>query len=260
MQTPVTGLPSFDLTGKVAVVTGASRGIGESIAKALAAHHAHVVVTSRKLEGCQAVVEQIRAAGGSAEAMACHIGDLAAIDELLSAVEQKHGKLDILVNNAATNPHFGPIYETDVGAFQKTVDVNIRGFFFMTQGAVKRMAPRKQGAIVNVASINGFIPGALQGIYSVTKAAILSMTHAYAKECGPLGIRVNAIAPGITDTKFASALVKNDTIREKATERTPIGRVAHPDEMAGAVLYLVSPASSYTTGTCITVDGGFLIG
>jgi len=254
------GIPSFDLTGKVAIVTGASRGIGASIAKALAAHHAHVVLSSRKAEGCEAVAAEIRAAGGSAEVVACHIGDLEAVERLLSAVEDKHGKIDILVNNAAANPHFGPIWETDVGAFQKTVDVNIRGYFFMSSGAVKRMAKRGEGVIVNVASINGFIPGPLQGIYSVTKAAILSMTKAFARECGPLGIRVNALAPGATDTKFASALVKNDTIREKATERTPIGRVAHPDEMAGAVLYLVSPASSYTTGTCITVDGGFLIG
>jgi NAD(P)-dependent dehydrogenase (short-subunit alcohol dehydrogenase family) len=253
------GLPSFDLTGQVAIVTGASRGIGASIARALAANGAHVVAASRKLEGLEQVVSEIRAQGGSAEAFPCHIGDLEAIERLLSEVEAKHGKLDILVNNAAANPHFGPIYETDAGAFQKTVDVNIRGYFFCTAGAVKRMAKRKQGAIVNVASINGFVPGHWQGIYSITKAAILSMTQAFAKECAPLGIRVNALAPGLTDTKFASALVKNDDIRGRMLEHVPLGRVAEPDEMAGAVLYLVSPAASYTTGTCLTVDGGFLV-
>ncbi len=253
------GIPSFDLTGQVAIVTGASRGIGESIAKTLAAHGAHVVVSSRKIEGCEAVVAQIQAAGGSAEAVACHIGDLESIENLLQTVEEKHGKIDILVNNAAANPHFGPIYETDVGAFQKTVDVNIRGYFFITVGAVKRMRKQQRGVIVNVASINGFIPGPLQGIYSITKAAVLSMTKAFARECAPLGIRVNALAPGATDTKFASALVKNDVVREKMLEHVPMNRVAAPDEMAGAVLYLVSPAASYTTGACLAVDGGYLV-
>ncbi len=253
------GIPSFDLTGQVAIVTGASRGIGASVAKALAAHGAHVVLASRKLEGCEAVVSEIRAAGGSAEAFACHIGDLEAIENLLETVETKHGKLDILVNNAAANPHFGPIYETDLGAFQKTVDVNIRGYFFMTSGAVKRMRKHGRGVIVNVASINGFIPGPLQGIYSITKAAILSMTKSFARECAALGIRVNALAPGATDTKFASALVKNDAVREQLLEHVPMNRVAEPDEMAGAVLYLVSPAASYTTGACLVVDGGYLV-
>ncbi len=250
--------PSFDLTGKIAIVTGASRGIGASIARALAAHGAHVVVSSRKLEGCEAVVAAIRTAGGSAEAMPCHIGELNQIEALLSGVEARHGRLDILVNNAASNPHFGPIYETDLGAFQKTVDVNIRGYFFMSAGAAKRMAKNKEGVIVNVASVNGFVPGPLQGIYSITKAAILSMTQAFAKEVAGLGIRVNALAPGATDTTFASALVKNDIVRTKLLEHVPMNRVAEPDEMAGAVLYLVSPAASYTTGICLPVDGGYL--
>lgn len=250
----------FSLAGRTALVTGGSSGIGWAIAHALGRAGADVVIAARDPRALDRALSSLRDHGVNAAAVPADLADPDHLTRLCEQARRHFGDIDILVNNAATNPHFGPIYETDVGAFQKTVDVNIRGFFFMTQGAVKRMAPRKQGAIVNVASINGFIPGALQGIYSVTKAAILSMTHAYAKECGPLGIRVNAIAPGITDTKFASALVKNDTIREKATERTPIGRVAHPDEMAGAVLYLVSPASSYTTGTCITVDGGFLIG
>ena len=211
-------VPSFDLSGQVAIVSGASRGIGESIAHALAAHGAHVICASRKLESCTAVANSIREAGGSAEAKACHIGDPDAIDTLFREVAAKHDRLDILVNNAAANPYFGPIQDTDLGAYQKTVDVNIRGYFFMSAQGVKLMAKRKSGAILNVASVNGFVPGQSQGIYSITKAAVLSMTKAFAKECAPLGVRVNALAPGATDTKFASALVKNDTIREQALQ------------------------------------------
>ena len=252
--------PSFDLTGQVAIVSGASRGIGESIAHALAANGAHVICASRKLEGCQAVADSIVKAGGSAEAHACHIGDPDAIQTLYKDVASKHERLDILINNAAANPYFGPIHETDLSAFQKTVDVNIRGYFFMSTHAVKLMAKRKAGAILNVASVNGFVPGAMQGIYSITKAAVLSMTKAFAKECAPLGVRVNALAPGATDTKFASALVNTPEISRRILERTPLGRFAQPDEMAGAALYLVSPASSYTTGATIVVDGGALLG
>jgi NAD(P)-dependent dehydrogenase (short-subunit alcohol dehydrogenase family) len=252
--------PSFDLSGQIAIVSGASRGIGESIAHALAKHGAHVICASRKLEGCEAVAKDIRDAGGSAEAIACHIGDVSAIEALFAQVGEKHGRLDILVNNAAANPYFGPIQDTDLAAFQKTVDVNIRGYFFMTAAAVKLMTKRNYGAILNVASINGFVPGAYQGIYSITKAAVLSMTQAFAKEVAPLGIRVNAIAPGATDTKFASTLINTPGISDKILERTPMGRFAQPDEMAGAALYLVSPAASYTTGASLIVDGGVLIG
>lgn len=252
--------PSFDLTGQVAIVSGASRGIGESIAHALAKNGAHVICTSRKVEACEAVVKGIREAGGSAEAIACHIGEVAAIEALFKEVAAKHDRLDILVNNAAANPYFGAIQDTDLGAFQKTVDVNIRGYFYMSAAAVKLMAKRNYGAILNVASVNGFVPGAKQGIYSITKAAVLSMTQAFAKECAHLGVRVNALAPGATDTKFASALTTNPEISSKILERTPMGRIAQPDEMAGAALYLVSPAASYTTGTSLIVDGGVLIG
>src|SRR5690606_13656699 len=141
---------------------------------------------------------------------------------------------------------------------QKTVDVNIRGYFFMSVQAGKIMRKQKSGKIVNVASVNGVVPGHFQGIYSVTKAAVISMTKALAKECAPLGLRINALLPGLTDTKFASTLVNNDAIRTKALEHVPMNRIADPDEMAGTVLYLVSDASSYTTGTCINVDGGYL--
>jgi NAD(P)-dependent dehydrogenase (short-subunit alcohol dehydrogenase family) len=185
---------------------------------------------------------------------------VAAIEAIYAQIAKKHDRLDILINNAAANPYFGPIQDTDVGAFQKTVDVNIRGYFFMTSHAIKLMAKRNYGAILNVASVNGFVPGTFQGIYSITKAAVLSMTEAFAKECAPLGVRVNALAPGATDTKFASTLINTPGISAKILERTPMGRFAQPDEMAGAALYLVSPAASYTTGATIIVDGGALLG
>lgn len=248
----------FDLSGKIALVTGASRGIGEGIARLLAAQGAHVIVSSRKQDACETVAASIRDAGGRAEAYACHIGEMAQIDKLFADLEAKHGRLDILVNNAATNPHFGHITETDLGAFQKTVDVNIRGYFFMSAAGAKLMAKNGGGSIVNVASVNGVTPGAQQGIYSITKAAVISMTKAFARECAPQKVRVNALLPGATDTKFASALFHNPVILEQALARIPMQRVAEPGEMAGAVLYLASDAASYTTGAALNVDGGYL--
>lgn len=249
----------FDLTGKVALVTGASRGIGESIAKLLAQHGAHTIVSSRRTESCDAVVKQIVEAGGSAESMACHIGDMDNIADTFSAIKEKHGKLDILVNNAAANPYFGHILDTDLGAFNKTVDVNIRGYFFMSVEAGKLMKDNGGGCIVNTASINGLQPGDQQGIYSITKAAVINMTKSFAKECAPLNIRVNALLPGLTKTKFAGALFENEKMHKMAMAEIPMARHAEPEEMAGTVLYLASDASSYTTGECIVVDGGFTI-
>jgi NAD(P)-dependent dehydrogenase (short-subunit alcohol dehydrogenase family) len=250
----------FDLTGKVALVTGASRGIGEHIAKLLAKQGAHVIVSSRRIDGCQLVVDQIVNDGGSAEAIPCHIGEMDQIASLFSQIKESHGKLDILVNNAAANPHFGHILETDLGAFQKTVDVNIRGYFYMSVEGAKLMKDGNGGSIVNVASINGVTPGKFQGIYSISKAAVISMTKAFANECAEFNIRVNALLPGATDTKFASVLVKTPAIAAQYSAHAAMKRVAQPEEMAGTVLYLASDASSYTTGTSINVDGGFLIG
>ena len=249
----------FSLKDKVALVTGASRGIGEGIAKLLASAGAHVIVSSRKVEGCQVIADEIIAAGGSAEALACHIGEIEQIENCFKQIEEKHGKLDILVNNAAANPYFGHILDTDLNAFQKTVDVNIRGYFFMSTAGGKLMKKNGGGNIINVASVNGVIPGDFQGIYSITKSAVIAMTKAFAKECAPLGIRVNALLPGLTDTKFASALTSNDAILKQAMMHIPMKRAAMPEEMAGTVLYLASEASSYTTGTCINVDGGYLL-
>lgn len=249
----------FDLTGKIALVTGASRGIGEEIARLLAEQGAHVIVSSRKLEGCQAVADAIVDAGGSAEALACNVGNMEDIGSVFAAIRKHHGRLDILVNNAATNPYYGHILDTDLGAFQKTVDVNLRGYFFMSVEAGKLMKENGSGAIVNTASISGLMPGPMQGIYSITKAAVINMTKAFAKECAPMGIRCNALLPGLTKTKFAGALFTNESFYQEAIKAIPMHRHAEPKEMAGAVLYLVSAASSYTTGECIVVDGGLTI-
>lgn len=249
----------FDLTGRIALIAGASRGIGEAIAKLLAEQGAHVIVTSRRVESCEKVVADIHAAGGSAEAFSCHLGDLAQIDAALEHVRATHGRLDILVNNGAANPYFGHIVDTDLVSFQKTLDVNIRGYFYLSAGAAKMMRTQGGGAIVNTASVAGISPGPWQGIYSITKAAIINMTKSFAKECGPDNIRVNALLPGLTKTKFAGALFTTEHVHQELMAKIPLGRHAEPEEMAGAVLYLVSDAASYTTGTCLTVDGGMLI-
>ncbi|RLA56327.1 MAG: short-chain dehydrogenase [Gammaproteobacteria bacterium] len=249
----------FDLTGKVALVSGASRGIGEEIAKLLAEQGARVIVSSRKIDDCTAVAEAIRDAGGSAEPFACNIGNMDDIAALFGHIRQAYGKLDICVNNAATNPYFGHVLDTDLGVFNKTVEVNIRGYFFMSIEAGKLMRDHGGGAIVNTASINALRPGQMRGIYSITKAAVVNMTKVFAKECAPFGIRCNALLPGLTKTKFTRALFNNEEVYQRAMRQTPMGRHAEPEEMAGTVLYLVSDASSYTNGECIVVDGGITL-
>jgi NAD(P)-dependent dehydrogenase (short-subunit alcohol dehydrogenase family) len=246
----------FELTDKVALVTGASRGIGEEIARVLARYGAHVIVSSRKLDGCRAVADSIVQAGGSASAFPCHVGSMDDISAVFAHISQDHGKLDILVNNAATNPYYGHILDTDIESFQKTVDVNLRGYFFMSIEAGKLMRDNGGGAIVNTASVAGLQPSPGQGIYAVSKAGVLNMTRAFAGECGEHNIRVNALLPGLTQTKFAGALFDNPDFYDEAVRAIPLKRHATPSEMAGVVLMLVSGAGSYINGECITVDGG----
>lgn len=248
--------PLFDLTHKVALVTGASRGIGEATARLLAAHGAHVVISSRKQESCETVAESIRQAGGNATAIACHAGDIDAMGALIAGIESELGRLDILVNNAAANPFYGNVLDTPLAAVDKTIDVNMRGYFVMSQLAAEVMKKHGHGVIVNIASVNGIRPGLNQGIYSITKAAVINMTQTFARECAHAGIRCNAVLPGLTDTKFASALTRDEKLLNKVLPQIPLGRYAEPTEIAPAVLFLASPASSYVTGTTLTVDGG----
>jgi NAD(P)-dependent dehydrogenase (short-subunit alcohol dehydrogenase family) len=249
----------FDLEGRVALVTGASRGIGEAIAKAYAERGARVIVSSRKQDGCEAVAAAIVAAGGDAVAMACHIGDMEALAKLFAAVQERYGRLDVLVNNAATNPYYGHVLDTDLGAFQKTVDVNIRGYFFASVLGGRLMRTGGAGSIINIASVNAIRPGPLQGIYSVTKGAVLNMTKAFARECGPEGIRCNAILPGLIRTKFAGTLISDEQQLQHYVGNNPLRRVGEPQDLAGAAVFLASDASSYVTGEFLVVDGGFLI-
>lgn len=248
----------FDLTGRVALVTGASRGIGEATAQLLARQGAHVVISSRKQAELDKVAAAIRKAGGKASAIAAHAGSSDDIRRLMADIAAQHGRLDILVNNAATNPYYGPIADTDMGMLDKTIQVNIRGYFELSALASKVMKDNGGGAIVNIASIWGMKPGMFQGIYSVTKGAVINMTKSFAKECAPWKVRVNAVLPGLTDTRFASALIKNEQMLKPFLPQIPLNRVAQPEEIAPAILFLVSDAASYVTGSCITVDGGYL--
>jgi NAD(P)-dependent dehydrogenase (short-subunit alcohol dehydrogenase family) len=249
---------NFSLKNKIALISGASRGIGEAIALTFSEYGARCILVSRKLEGLQAVVEKIRKASGLAEAIVCNTGYVDQIDKLFEKVREKYGRLDILVNNAATNPYFGEMIDADERAWNKTNEVNLKGPFFMIQAAARLMEKSGGGSIVNVASINGVRPVPMQGIYSITKAGLISMTKAYAIELAPKKIRVNALLPGLTETKFSEVLIKTDWIYETALQGIPLKRHAQPHEMAGAVLYLVSNAASFTTGTTLVCDGGAL--
>jgi len=246
----------FDLTGRIALVTGASRGIGEATARLLAEQGAHVIVSSRKQEELDKVAASIAKAGGKATAIAAHQGESAALASLIGEIGSAFGRLDILVNNAATNPYFGHILDTDMGMVEKTLQVNIKGYFELSMLAGRLMKKSGGGAIVNIASINGRSPGMFQGIYSITKAAVINMTQAFAKECAPQKIRVNAVLPGLTDTKFASALTKNEATLKSFLPQIPMARMAQPAEIAPAVLFLASDAASYITGQVIGVNGG----
>jgi NAD(P)-dependent dehydrogenase (short-subunit alcohol dehydrogenase family) len=249
---------SFSLDNKIALITGASRGIGEAIALTLAEYGARCILVSRKLESLETVKAKIEQKGGQAHAIAGHTGSLDQINQLFEKVKSHYGRLDILVNNAATNPYFGKMTEAGETVWDKTNEVNLKGPFFIIQHAARLMEVSGGGAIVNVASINGIRPIPMQGIYSITKAAVISMTKAYAKELASKNIRVNALLPGLTETHFSEALIKNESIYNYALQQIPMHRHAQPIEMAGAVLYLVSEAASFTTGTCIICDGGAL--
>ena len=249
---------NFSLADKIALITGASRGIGEAIAMTLAEYGARCILVSRKIEGLQAVKGKIEDSGGRADAIAGHTGNMEQITQLFEQIQTEYGRLDILINNAATNPHFGEMLDANEAVWDKTNEVNLKGPFFITQQAARLMEKSGGGAIVNVASINGVRPIPMQGIYSITKAALISMTKAYAKELAAKNIRVNALLPGLTETNFSEVLIKTESIYNYALQQIPLHRHAQPVEMAGAVLYLVSDAASFTTGTCIVCDGGAL--
>ncbi len=245
---------SIQLEGKVAIVTGASRGIGEAIAHTFAAHGANVVVASRKIEGVRAVADAI---GERAFAVAAHTGHEAQCEALVRAAIERFGRVDVLVNNAATNPYFGPMIDTDGGAWMKTFEVNLQGYFWMAREVARHLRGRGAGgSIVNVASVAGLEAAPMQGVYGATKAAVVSMTKTLAYELGGSNIRVNALAPGLIETRLSAAIVQNDAIVAEVLRKTPLGRYGQPDEIAGGALFLASDAASFMTGQVMVIDGG----
>jgi len=256
----MTDQPSFDLTGKVALVTGASRGIGQAIAEAYAAAGARVVISSRKQDGCDEVAAKIREAGGEVLSIAAHTGDEAAVRNVIEQATAQYGGIDILVNNAATNPHFGPIMTSEESHWHKILDVNVVGYFRVAKACAESMRGRGGGKIINMASVAGLEPGALMGIYSVSKAAVIMLTKVMASELAQDNIQVNAIAPGFVKTAFSRVLWETPVIHEAILKSVPARRLAVPEELAGAALYLASSASSYTSGAVLVIDGGQLVG
>lgn len=253
----------IDVSGKVVIVTGGSRGIGEAIAKALLQGGAKVAIASRKPEGIEAAGERLREEVPGAEVLpvVAHMGDPEAVEALVSQAEAALGPLDAVVNNAATNPYFGPFLGVGMPAWDKTFDVNLKGTFALARLAAQRfVAAGRRGSIVSVSSVAGIRGAPFQGVYAMTKAAVISMTQTLAVELGPSGVRVNAIAPGFVDTKLASAIVQDEALSARVTGATPLRRIAQPSEIAGAAVYLVSDASSYMTGHTLVVDGGLTIG
>jgi len=249
----------IDLSGKVALVNGASRGIGEAIARGLAGCGAQLILSSRDQARVQSVADSIRADGGEAVARSCHAGRLGDIKSLFDAIGDEFGRLDMLINNAATNPWFGPAADLPPEAFDKTVDVNLKGPYYMMAHAVPLMIAGGGGSIVNVASIAALVSMAGQAVYAMTKAGLVSLTKSFAKEYGQQGIRVNAILPGVVETKLASALVEDPGV-QKWISRLPVPRAGQPADMVAGVLFLVSDHASFTTGTTLVMDAGATLG
>jgi len=251
--------PNFNLDKKVALITGASRGIGAAIAKAYAHAGAKVVLSSRKQEDLDDVAKEIRSAGGEAVAIAAHTGSAEAVQGLVEQAIAHYGGVDIVVNNAATNPHFGPIITSEESHWDKIYDVNVKGYFRVIQTCHESMKSRGGGKVINLASVAGKAPQPGMGIYCISKASVIMMTEVLAGELAADNIQVNAIAPGFIKTKFSSAIWSNPDINAQVIKQIPQSRIAEPEELTGIALYLASDASSFTTGSTILVDGGQLV-
>jgi len=249
----------FDLKGKVAVVTGSSRGIGRSIAECMAKAGARVVVSSRKLEACEKVVEAIRAAGGEAVAVACNVSDKAQLQGLVDTAVQTWGRLDILVCNAAVNPYFGPMQTMPEESYDKIMSCNVKANFLLCNMAAPRMAEAGGGSILIVSSIGGNQGSGTLGVYGISKAADFALTRNLAIEHGPKGIRANCIAPGLIKTDFSRALWQNEQLLKNVEEGTPVRRIGVPDDIGGVAVFLSSRAAAYITGQTLVVDGGITV-
>jgi NAD(P)-dependent dehydrogenase (short-subunit alcohol dehydrogenase family) len=246
----------FDLTARRVLVTGASRGIGLAVATALLRRGASVVLTGRKADALESAAAPLRAQGGDVRTVACHQGDPAAVASLFERLDAEGLALDAAVINAATNPVFGPLLQLDLDAWRKILDVNLTGAFLTARAAAARMLSRGRGSLVFMASVAGVAPMAGLGAYGVSKSGLLGLMRALAQELGPGGVRVNALAPGLIETRFAAALFADKEGYGRLMENTPLRRHGQPDDVAGAAVFLVSDASAYVTGQTLIVDGG----
>jgi len=249
----------FDLSGKIALITGSSKGIGRAIAERMAEHGASVVISSRKLDVCEEVARGIVSKGGKAIALACNISHKEELQQLVDQTRDKLGPIDILVPNAAVNPHYGPMQSIPDSAFDKIMDCNIRSNHWLVQMVAPQMAERGGGAVVIISSIGGLKGSAALGAYAISKAADMQMARNLAVEWGPRNVRVNCIAPGLVRTDFARALWENPDVLDAVVKKQPLRRIGEPDEIAGAAVFLASPAGSFTTGQTFVIDGGSTI-
>ena len=252
-------MTEFSLEGKVALITGASRGIGRAIALRFAQADARVVASSRKLENVQTVADEIIAAGGQALAVQAHVGRPDDVTALVNRTLEAYGQVDIAVNNAATNPHFGPLLTADEGQWDKILDTNAKGCVRVCRAVVPHMEAQGGGKIINLASVAGLRPSPGMGVYGISKAAIIMLTQVLALELGPANIQVNALAPGVIKTRFSQLLWQTPQISEPVLARLPLGRFGEPEDVSGLALYLASPASNYVTGAVFLVDGGMSV-
>lgn len=249
----------FNLSGKVAVITGSSKGIGMAIAKGLAEQGAQVVISSRNQEACNEVANEFKEQGLDAIGIACHIGKEDQRKNLVDKTIESFGRIDILVNNAAINPVFGPIEEVSPEIFDKIMDVNVKAPWSLSNLVLPHFQTNKNGSIINIASVEALTPGLGLGIYSTSKAAILMLTKNQAKEWGKYGVKANAICPGLIKTKFSAALWQNEKILSKVEKAVPSSRMGMPEEMVGLACLLASDAGNYMTGGVYTADGGYMI-
>lgn len=249
----------FNLKGKVAIVTGSSKGIGLSIARGLAENGAKVVISSRKQDAVEAISQEFNSAGMEAIGIACHIGDEEQRKILVSKTISEYGRIDILVNNAAINPFYGPLETSGEEVFDKIMNVNVKAPWLLSNLVQPHMKANKSGSIINISSVEGIHPGFRLGLYSMTKSALIMLTKNQAKEWGRYGIRSNVVCPGLIKTKFSESLWSNEKLVSTYNQKVPLQRMAEPEEMAGLVVLLASDAGSYMTGGVYAADGGYLI-